>query len=86
MEINLDRKLADRRVFPAIDIAKSGTRKEELLIEASELQRIWVLRKVLDQLSPAEAMELLLDNMRKTENNVEFLAAMNTTPARAGRR
>ncbi len=86
MEINLDRKLADRRVFPAIDIAKSGTRKEELLIEAAELQRIWVLRKVLDQLSPVEAMELLLDNMRKTENNGDFLAAMNSVPARSSRR
>jgi transcription termination factor Rho len=86
MEINLDRKLADRRIFPAIDIAKSGTRKEELLIEASELQRIWVLRKVLDQLSPAEAMELLLENMKKTEHNSDFLNSMNQAPTRGARR
>ncbi len=86
MEINLDRKLADRRVFPAIDIARSGTRKEELLIESSDLQRIWVLRKVLDQLSPAESMELLLDNMRKSKTNADFLASMNTTPVRSSRR
>jgi transcription termination factor Rho len=86
MEINLDRKLADRRIFPAIDIGKSGTRKEELLIENSELQRIWVLRKVLNQLSPAESMELLLENMRKTKTNVDFLASMSSPPARSGRR
>ena len=86
MEINLDRKLADRRIFPAIDIARSGTRKEELLIDSSELQRIWVLRKVLDQLSPAESMELLLDNMRKTKTNADFLASMSPAPARSSRR
>jgi len=76
MEINLDRKLSDKRVFPAIDITKSGTRKEELLMSREDLNRIWVLRKVLNPLSPVEAMELLLDKMGKTKANAEFLAAM----------
>ena len=76
MEIHLDRKLVDKRVFPAIDIIKSGTRKEELLIPKDDLNRIWVLRKVLTPLSPVEAMELLLDKMGKTKSNSEFLAAM----------
>jgi transcription termination factor Rho len=76
LEIHLDRKLADRRVFPAIDIAKSGTRKEELLLPKADLNRIWVLRKVLNPLSPPEAMELLLSKMGKTKTNSEFLAAM----------
>ena len=77
MEIHLDRKLADRRVFPAIDIQKSGTRKEELLLPKDDLTRIWVLRKVLTPLSPPEAMELLLSKMSKTRTNAEFLAAMS---------
>jgi len=77
LEIHLDRKLADRRVFPAIDIAKSGTRKEELLLQKPDLNRIWVLRKVLNPLSPPEAMELLLSKMGKTKTNAEFLAAMS---------
>ena len=77
LEIHLDRKLADRRVFPAIDIQKSGTRKEELLIERETLNKIWVLRKVLDPLSPVDAMELLLSKMQKTRSNAEFLAAMS---------
>jgi transcription termination factor Rho len=77
MEINLDRKLADRRVFPAIDIAKSGTRKEELLLTKKELDRTWVLRKVLNQLSPAEAMELLTDKMSRSKSNEEFLGSMS---------
>jgi transcription termination factor Rho len=76
MEVHLDRKLADRRVFPAIDIQKSGTRKEELLMPKEDLQRVWVLRKVLTPLSPVEAMELLLSKMSKTKANAEFLAAM----------
>jgi transcription termination factor Rho len=75
-EIHLDRKLSDKRTFPAIDILKSGTRKEELLIPKEDLNRIWVLRKVLNPLSPVEAMELLLDKMAKTKNNAEFLSAM----------
>jgi transcription termination factor Rho len=77
LEIHLDRKLADRRVFPAIDIQKSGTRKEELLLPKEELSRVWVLRKVLTPLSPVESMELLLSKMGKTKSNAEFLAAMN---------
>ncbi len=76
MEIHLDRKLVDKRVFPAIDIQKSGTRKEELLLAREDLNRIWVLRKVLNPLSAVEAMELLLDKLRKTGSNSEFLAAM----------
>src|SRR5512146_2041022 len=77
LELHLDRKLADRRVFPAIDVAKSGTRKEELLLPRADLNRIWVLRKVLTPLSPPEAMELLLSKMGKTKSNAEFLAAMS---------
>ena len=77
LEIHLDRKLADRRVFPAIDIQKSGTRKEELLIEKDTLNKIWILRKVLDPLSPVDAMELLLSKMQKTKTNADFLSAMS---------
>src|SRR5437667_476736 len=76
MELHLDRKLADRRVFPAIELSRSGTRKEELLIPKDDLNRIWVLRKVLNPLSPVEAMELLIDKMSKTRTNAEFLASM----------
>jgi transcription termination factor Rho len=76
MEIHLDRKLTDKRVFPSIDVQKSGTRKEELLIPKEDLNRIWVLRKVLNPLSPTEAMELLLDKMSKTRTNSDFLASM----------
>jgi transcription termination factor Rho len=76
MEVHLDRKLTDRRVFPSIDIQKSGTRKEELLMPKEDLNRVWVLRKVLTPLSPVEAMELLLSKMGKTKSNNEFLAAM----------
>jgi len=76
MEIHLDRKLTDKRVFPSIDITRSGTRKEELLIVKEDLNRVWVLRKVLNPLSPVEAMELLLDKMGKTKSNADFLSAM----------
>jgi transcription termination factor Rho len=76
MEIHLDRKLSDKRVFPAIDMLKSGTRKEELLLPREDLNRVWVLRKVLNPLSPVEAMELLLERMGKTKSNSDFLAAM----------
>jgi transcription termination factor Rho len=76
MEIHLDRKLVDRRVFPAIDIQKSGTRKEELLLVKEDLNRVWVLRKVLHPLSPVEAMELLLSKMSKTKSNADFLGAL----------
>ncbi|HEY0264578.1 MAG TPA: transcription termination factor Rho [Granulicella sp.] len=78
MEVILERKLVDKRVFPAIDIQRSGTRKEELLIPKEELQRTWVLRKVLNPLSPVEAMELLSDRLGKTRNNQEFLHNMNS--------
>jgi len=77
MEIHLERKLVDKRVFPAIDINKSGTRKEELLMPKDELNRVWILRKVLNPLSPVETMEMLLDKMGKTRSNAEFLAAMS---------
>jgi transcription termination factor Rho len=76
MEIHLDRKLSDKRVFPAIDMQKSGTRKEELLMPKEDLNRVWVLRKVLAPLSPTEAMELLLDKMGKSKSNAEFLGSM----------
>ena len=76
-EIILERKLVDKRVFPAIDIQRSGTRKEELLIPKEDLSRIWVLRKVLNPLSPVEAMELLIDKLSKTKSNGEFLANMS---------
>ena len=76
MEIHLDRKLTDKRVFPSIDVAKSGTRKQELLIPKDDLNRIWVLRKVLQPLSPVEAMELLIDKMSRTKTNADFLASM----------
>jgi transcription termination factor Rho len=77
LEVHLDRKLVDKRVFPAIDIHKSGTRKEELLLSKEELNRVWVLRKVLSPLSTTETMELLLDKMGKTKTNAEFLGAMS---------
>ena len=77
MEIGLDRKLVDKRVFPAIDINRSGTRKEELLVPKDELNRIWILRKVLNPLSTVEAMELLLDKMSKSKSNGDFLASMS---------
>ena len=78
MEINLDRKLVDKRVFPTIDINRSGTRKDELLLPPDELNRIWVLRKVLSPLSTVEAMELLLGRLSKTKTNAEFLASMSS--------
>ena len=77
MELVLDRRLADRRIFPAIDLNRSGTRKEELLIEKDDLNRIWILRKVLQPLNPIEAMEFLLDKMQRTRSNREFLDAMS---------
>ena len=77
LEIHLERKLVDKRVFPAIDINKSGTRKEELLLPKEELNRVWILRKVLNPLSPVETMELLLDKLGKTRSNAEFLNSMS---------
>jgi transcription termination factor Rho len=77
LEIHLDRKLVDKRVFPSIDINKSGTRKEELLLEPWELKRVWVLRKVLNPLSTVESMELLIERLEKTKTNKDFLEAMS---------
>src|SRR5207247_6764695 len=77
LEINLDRRLVDKRIWPAIDINRSATRKEELLVPKDELNRIWVLRKVLSPLSPVESMELIIDKLSKTNNNGQFLASMN---------
>jgi len=76
-EINLDRKLADRRIFPAIDLLRSGTRKEELLLPDNVLKRVWLLRKVMTEMSPVEAMEFLLVRLGKTKTNQEFLETMN---------
>lgn len=76
-EIDLDRKLAERRLFPAINIKKSGTRKEELLLSEAELQRMWILRKVLNPMDDADMLELIRDKMRKTKDNEAFLASMN---------
>jgi transcription termination factor Rho len=77
MELVLDRDLSDRRIFPAIDVNRSGTRKEELLLKEDELAKIWILRKILSDFNPIEAMEFLLDKMRGTKNNKEFLNNMN---------
>jgi len=77
MEIHLDRALVDKRVYPAVNISKSGTRKEELLYHADEMPRIHILRRALASLPPVEAMELLLERLKKTKTNVEFLLAMN---------
>jgi transcription termination factor Rho len=78
MEIHLDRKLADKRVFPAIDITRSGTRKEELLLSEKELNRVWLLRKVLQPMGTVDAMEFLLEKIRQTKSNADFLDSMNT--------
>ena len=77
LEVLLDRRLMDKRVFPCIDINRSGTRKEELLMPKDELTRVWILRKVLNPLSPVEAMELIIDKLSKTKSNAEFLASMS---------
>lgn len=77
LEIQLDRRLADKRVFPAIDINKSGTRKEELLLDQETLNRVWILRKLLSSLNTIDSMEFLLEKMNGTKNNKEFLASMN---------
>lgn len=79
MEINLDRRLADRRLFPAINIKKSGTRKEELLLTEEELNKMWVLRKVINPMDDIEIIELLIDRMKKSKNNVALLRSMNTS-------
>ena len=77
MELVLDRRLSDRRIYPAIDINRSGTRKEELLLSKAELSRVWILRKLLNEMTPVEAMEFLLERMQRTTNNKEFLQSMN---------
>ena len=77
MEVNLDRKLSDRRIFPSLDINRSGTRKEELLVEEEDLNRIWILRKLLSPLTPVDSMEFLLEKITGTKNNKDFLASMN---------
>jgi transcription termination factor Rho len=77
MEIHLDRKLTDRRVFPSIDINRSGTRKEELLIEEADLNRIWILRKLLAPLTPVDSMEFLLEKIKGTKDNKRFLDSMS---------
>ena len=81
-EICLDRKLSDKRIFPAMDIQKSGTRKEDLIIESARLAKIWVLRKILSSSGPVESMELLLDRLGKSRNNDEFLANLQEAPSR----
>jgi len=77
MELHLERNLADRRVFPAFDLIRSGTRKEDLLIEKQNLNRIWILRRLLQEMNPADAMEFIIDKVRKTDNNQLFLDSMN---------
>lgn len=77
-EIILDRKLSDKRIFPAIDVTKSGTRKEELLLTKEQLSKIWVLRRILDQMGPVDGMEFLLEKLRHTKNNADFFQSMNT--------
>ncbi|MHB9154334.1 MAG: transcription termination factor Rho, partial [Endomicrobiales bacterium] len=75
-EVYLDRKLADRRVFPAVDITRSGTRKEELLMNEEEINKVWILRKVITPLNPIEAMELLIEKLSATKSNKDFLKSM----------
>ena len=77
MELHLDRGLSDRRIFPAIDITRSGTRKEELLVAKEYLGRIWILRKILFEMNDVDAMQFLLDKMSRTKSNKEFLESMN---------
>lgn len=76
-EIVMERKIADKRVFPAIDIQKSGTRKEELLVDKETLQKMWILRRILNPMGTVDAIEFLLEKMRQTKNNDEFFTAMN---------
>jgi transcription termination factor Rho len=77
MELHLDRRIADRRVFPAFDLIRSGTRKEELLTPKSNLNRVWILRRLLQEMNPVDAMEFIMDKIRKSENNQLFLDSMN---------
>jgi transcription termination factor Rho len=77
MELHLDRRLVEKRIWPAIDVNRSGTRREELLLDPEELKRVWVLRRVLNDMNPVEAMELLTSRLRRTKSNAEFLMGMN---------
>ena len=77
MELHLDRRLVEKRIWPAIDVNRSGTRREELLVDPEELKRIWCLRRVLNDMNPVEAMELLCSRLRRTKTNAEFLMSMN---------
>ena len=77
MELQLDRKLSNKRVYPAIDVPASGTRREDLLMEKDELSKVWILRKYMSDMTSQEAMEFLLDKMKGTQNNAEFLISMN---------
>jgi transcription termination factor Rho len=77
MELHLDRRLVEKRIWPAIDVNRSGTRKEELLLDPEELRRVYILRKVLSDMNPVEAMELLTSRMARTKSNSDFLGSMN---------
>ena len=77
MELVLDRRLSDRRIYPAFDIIRSGTRKEELLLDRKALGRMWILRKLLNDMKVEEAMEFMLDRMKRTKSNAEFLDTMS---------
>ena len=77
MELQLDRKLANKRVYPAVDVLASGTRREDLLLDKETLQRVWILRKHMADMNPMETMDFLLDRMRGTRTNEEFLISMN---------
>ena len=78
MELVLNRQISDRRVYPAIDVNRSGTRREDLIMDAQELNKVWILRKVLAEMQPVEAMEFILDRMRGTKDNEQFLSSMNS--------
>ena len=78
-ELHLDRRMVEKRIWPAIDVNKSGTRREELLMNEDELKLVWVLRRVLNDMNPVEAMDLLVKRMKKTKTNEEFLMSMNLT-------
>jgi transcription termination factor Rho len=77
MELQLDRKIANKRIFPAIDLTSSSTRREDLLLDEKTLQRMWIMRKYLSDMNPVEAMSFINDRFRKTRNNEEFLISMN---------
>jgi transcription termination factor Rho len=79
MELHLDRSVSDRRIYPAINVQASGTRKEELLLHPEELQKVWILRKFFNDVMPAEAMEMLIGRLKKVKTNVEFLYTLRET-------